>query len=252
MVMRRIRHKRETIDANSAEPIAVLSRLALRGPAISAVISCLHPVHRPARRQRATRTKGCAVALTTVNVPARSVGNQASVTINGSRVLRSRRTRKMCSISLPRTGAERVTDCRWRRSVVVLHHVDRGLELRLPQTVHVRADRRRLIGAVALTHERSDTLASFDVALLGEVGQCPTHRNAGHPELVAKGLLGGQRIAGSDRAAGDLVVQHQEQLTMQRHSGAARHRADAAPVSCMRTNVFTPHLPESKLFVMSI
>ena len=73
----------------------------------------------------------------------------------------------------------------------MLHHLDGRLELRLPKAVHVGADRRQFIWTSTLTDERSDALPAFDVALLGKIGQGPSHRNAGHAELVAEGLLGG-------------------------------------------------------------
>ncbi len=63
----------------------------------------------------------------------------------------------------------------------------------------------------------TDALAALDVALLGEVGQRPVHRDAGYAELITQRLLGGQRITRSEHAARDLLVQDQEELPMQRH-----------------------------------
>ena len=73
--------------------------------------------------------------------------------------------------------------------------------------------------------ERPDALPTFDVALLGQIGQRSPHGDPGHPELVAQRLLSRQRVTGSDSAAGNLVVQHQEELAMQRHPGAGSHPA---------------------------
>ena len=70
-----------------------------------------------------------------------------------------------------------------------------------------------------LAHEGTDALPALDVSLLGQVRQRAPHRDAGHPELVAQRLLGGQRVAGGEDAAVDLVVQHQEELPVQRHPG---------------------------------
>jgi hypothetical protein len=147
---------------------------------------------------------------------------------------------------------ECVTDRGRRIPDVMLHHIDGRLELRLPKIVHVGADRGRLVGSAALPDERSDALPTFDVTLLGEVRQRPAHRNARHPELIAEGLLGGQRIAGSDSAAGDLVVQHQEKLTMQRHAGIRVHRSHRAAGLSREDQYFTPLLPNKPIFVMSI
>src|SRR5271155_5153097 len=68
-------------------------------------------------------------------------------------------------------------------------------------------------------------MPTFDVALLGEIGQRSSHGDTGHPELIAERLLGRQRVTGSDSAAGNLVVQHQEELAMQRHPGTGSHPA---------------------------
>src|SRR6202000_446876 len=100
---------------------------------------------------------------------------------------------------------------------------DRGAEFRLAEIVYVRTGCRRIVGPVSLPDEGSDALPALDVALLGQIGKCPSHGDAGHPELIAKRLLGRQRVAGSDSAPGYLVMQHQEELAMQRHPRPSSH-----------------------------
>ena len=80
-----------------------------------------------------------------------------------------------------------------------------------------------------LAHKRTDAVPALDVALFGQVRQRPADRDAGNPELVAQRLLGGQRLAGGDDTAVDLVVKHQEQLPMQGHPGSGGHRSRLTP-----------------------
>ena len=75
-----------------------------------------------------------------------------------------------------------------------------------------------------MAHKRSDTLPTGDVALGRQVGQRPAHRDPRNPELLTQLLLGGKRLARGDRSTRDLVVQHQEQLPVQRHAGSRSHQ----------------------------
>ena len=70
-------------------------------------------------------------------------------------------------------------------------------------------------------------MATLDEPGLCQVGECSTHRDAGDPELIAQRLLRGQCVARGECAAGDLVMEDQEQLAVKCHARSGiDHRGD--------------------------
>src|ERR1700761_9272024 len=99
-----------------------------------------------------------------------------------------------------------------------------------------------------LAHKGTDAVATLDIAVLGQVRQRPADRDARDPELVAQRLLGGQRVAGRQHPAVDLVVQHQVELAVQRNPGRGRYRPGLAAGLAHAGHVFTSprlHSPSS-------
>ena len=88
-----------------------------------------------------------------------------------------------------------------------------------------------------LADKGTDALPAFDQARVGQVAQGSTHGDARDAELVAQRLFGRQRVAGRECTPGDLVVQHQEQLSVQRHPGAPS-RSAAGRKSCTLIRCF--------------
>jgi len=119
--------------------------------------------------------------------------------------------------------AQLVGDRRGQGPDVELDDVDFRFELGLTQLVHERAATRVPVRRRLVADEGPDALPSFDQAGVGKVGQRPSHGDPRDTELVAQRLFGRQRITGRQCAPGDLVVQHQEQLSVQRHPGTSRH-----------------------------
>jgi len=56
--------------------------------------------------------------------------------------------------------------------------------------------------------------SGLDVAAIGKVASAPPHGDARDTDLLAQRLFGGQRITGRNCSAGDLVVQHEEELAV--------------------------------------
>ena len=114
-----------------------------------------------------------------------------------------------------------IGDVLWRGRQIEFEDVGVAFEVDLAQLIHVGAAIGVPPGRIVFANERSDALPACDVALIGQVGQCPPDGDAGDAELIAQLLFSGQGVPRRDGPAGDLVVQHQEQLPMQRH---ARHQ----------------------------
>lgn len=72
-------------------------------------------------------------------------------------------------------------------------------------------------------------MPALNQPLVGQIGEGSPHGDPRDAELVAQRLLGGQWRARLDRAPHDLVAEHQEELTVQRHPGILRRDDARAP-----------------------